>query len=169
MKEINLGNSNLKALVDNEDHIKIKNYGWNLQRSGNINYAQAKINGKMYSMHVFIMKLHKIFGPTIDHKNRNGLDNQKCNLRPATYSENRANQGRFQNNISGYKGVNRNGKKWEASINHNGIKYWLGTFTSRIKAARVYDKKAEELYGEFAFLNFPYVDVTFIPMNLKLF
>jgi len=42
-----------------------------------------------------------------------------------------------------------------ASIEHNSKKVWLGRFKRAIDAARAYDKKAIELHGEFACLNFP--------------
>lgn len=58
---------------------------------------------------------------------------------------------------SNYVGVCRNKRKnkWEASISHLKNKVWLGLFTNEIDAAKAYDKKALELYGEDAKINFP--------------
>jgi hypothetical protein len=45
-------------------------------------------------------------------------------------------------------------KKWIASIGFNRNKIHLGLFTNEEDAARAYDRKAMELFGEFAYLNF---------------
>jgi AP2-like factor, euAP2 lineage len=56
-----------------------------------------------------------------------------------------------------YKGVYRHAarKKWMAVIISNGRSHWLGQFESEEDAARAYDQAAKELFGEFAYLNFP--------------
>lgn len=40
-------------------------------------------------------------------------------------------------------------------IQRNGKKYWLGSYTSEMEAAEAYDRKAIELLGKGAILNFP--------------
>lgn len=58
-------------------------------------------------------------------------------------------------NSSGYMGVTKNGKNgWTAGFNHMGVRYRLGTHRTREEAARQYDKKAIELLGDTAVLNF---------------
>jgi hypothetical protein len=37
----------------------------------------------------------------------------------------------------------------------HGKEIWLGTFCNKVDAARAYDRKSVELFGEFAFTNFP--------------
>ena len=61
-----------------------------------------------------------------------------------------------RNNTSGYKGVmwRKNRQKWISKINKNKNRYYLGHFDCPIEAAKAYDKKAIELYGEYANLNF---------------
>src|SRR5258708_16286059 len=63
--------------------------------------------------------------PATDHVNRDGLDNRRCNLRPATGSQNAANKGRQSNNTSGFKGVNWNDGAWQASLCVNGRREYL--------------------------------------------
>ena len=63
----------------------------------------------------------------------------------------------YSSNTSGYRGVswNNNKLKWSASIQKDKITYYLGTHATPEIAARVRDRKAIELYGEKAILNFP--------------
>ncbi len=92
----------------------------------------------------------------IDHRDGNGLNNQRSNLRFCTHAENMRNRNIQKNNTSGYKGVswNKNARKWQAVIKYNGTHIYLGLFFCLVSAARTYDGKARELYGEFARLNF---------------
>lgn len=66
------------------------------------------------------------------------------------------NQVKKQNRSSSqYRGVYKKGSKWHAMIQHDGKKLWLGSFFHELDAAEAYDKKAIELKGELATLNFP--------------
>ena len=56
---------------------------------------------------------------------------------------------------SQYRGVTKKGNHYYSMIQRNGKKYWLGSYTSELEAAEVYDKKAIELLGKGAILNFP--------------
>jgi hypothetical protein len=92
----------------------------------------------------------------VDHRNRNGLDNQRHNLRVATHTQNRVNSGPRSDNRSGFKGVSfcKARNKWQAGLNSKRKYKFLGYFVSPEEAARAYDAAAKSLWGEFAFLNF---------------
>ena len=93
-----------------------------------------------------------------DHKDRNGLNNRRNNLRQATSSQNVANQSLRSNNTSGYKGVSwdKASGKWVAKVKVNGKQQQhLGLFSDPIEAAKTYDRAALKAFGDFAFLNFP--------------
>lgn len=91
-----------------------------------------------------------------DHKDGNGLNNQRRNLRSATHAQNLYNRGCNKNNHSGYKGVcwDRHVHKWRVYIREKGNLHYLGLFTNKIKAAKHYDKMALRYFGKFAKLNF---------------
>ena len=101
----------------------------------------------------------------VDHINGNGLDNRRENLRIATNSQNHGNRPKQRGNYwSVYKGVYRDSKRlhlgWYACIGSgktpNGVnREYLGRYESEVDAAKAYDKRAKELFGEFAYLNFP--------------
>jgi len=90
-----------------------------------------------------------------DHIDRNPLDNRRCNLRPATSSQNGYNRDRHKNNTSGYTGVcwARRKGKWRAQIRVNKKLKHLGYYDDLKEAARVYDKAALKYHGDFATLN----------------
>lgn len=94
-----------------------------------------------------------------DHINRCKWDNRKANLREASIQQNGFNKAVFKNNSSGYKGVTHaiyRGKridKWKARIRHHDKLIYLGVFQTKEEAALAYNRKAIELFGEFACLN----------------
>ena len=69
---------------------------------------------------------------TVDHINRDKLDNRKENLRTVTRTQNQLNKGRQKNNISGYEGVtwDKRKEKWVSRISVNRKQIFLGQFTS---------------------------------------
>lgn len=143
------------AIVDAEDYDRLAQHKWCAVRSKDTFYAQRWSNGKSVSMHRVIMRAPK--GLICDHKNHNGLDNRKGNLRLCTNAQNQYNKRPKKDCSSKYKGVilRRDYKRWRAKIGFKRKRVNLGDFTDEIKAAVAYDDKAIELFGEFAYLNFP--------------
>ncbi len=107
-------------------------------------------------MHRMVMGVED--GRLVDHANHNGLDNRRTNLRIATWTENCWNKRKpISDSSSRFKGVMWDKRRgtWHVMIGHNGRKIFIGYFDDEEEAARAYDVKAKELYGEFAALNFP--------------
>ena len=90
----------------------------------------------------------------VDHKDRDGLNNQKFNLRLTTQIQNRANSC-SRIGVSKYKGVvlNKPCKFWRARISFMRKSYALGYFINEIDAAKAYDTAAVKFHGEYANLN----------------
>jgi hypothetical protein len=166
MKEIELHSKKypgLVALVDDADYELVSAHRWHPKAGPHSRtfYADSsfRINGVTtnLAMHKLITGYAKV-----DHKDHNGLNNQRHNLREATCAQNNANQVLPCTNKSGLKGVRwvvRHSHHryyyhyWLARIQINGKTIHLGYFKSQIEAALAYDLAAIEAYGEFAYTN----------------
>lgn len=156
MKKIELSTKGTKhknkyfALVDDDDYLFLSTYSWALHSSKKrvVKYAITRINGKTILMHKMILTLKD---KIIDHKDRNGLNNQRSNLRYVTHSINMQNSKTRSNNSSGFTGVDYRAdkKKFRGRI---GLSF-IGYFNSPIEAAKAYNQKAVEIYGINARLN----------------
>jgi hypothetical protein len=142
------------AVVDAADYEWLSKYKWTALVVGDKVYAIRSHKGKTILMHREIMQPAQ--GMVVDHIDGNGLNNCRGNLRVCTPQQNTFNS-RPRPKKSKFKGVRYDAEtgKWIAEITHNGIKYHLGTFATEVEAARAYDRKAVELQGPYARLNFP--------------
>lgn len=143
-----------EALVDDEDFESISRYTWHpiTREDRSAIYAATKIAGKNVYMHRMILNYP---ASGVDHRDRNGLNNQRENLRIATQTQNQMNTGPTKRNKLGLKGVTPSRGKFQAQIGHGPRVLFLGRFETSKEAALAYDKKAFELHGDFAYLNFP--------------
>jgi hypothetical protein len=143
------------ALVDKEFGHLLK-YRWHLSDKG---YAMARIvpgrGQKLHKMHRLISEKPNP-GHTIDHINRDKLDNRSCNLRIITFRENSYNSALSRKNTSGYKGVGfmKTKQKWRAYSRGDNYKHiHLGLFDTPEKAAIAYNNYVKDEIGECAYLN----------------
>lgn len=150
MKTILLSQEKI-TLVDDEDYEWLNQWKWFYHNYG---YAVRidKHTHRLVLMHREIIKTPK--NMKTDHHDGNGLNNQKINLRICTNSENMCNRGKTKYNLSGFKGVTKQGTRWRAAIEINQKTKKLGCFSTPEDAAHAYDKAAQELHGEFAKTNF---------------
>ncbi len=167
MKEIELTRG-YKALVDDEDFERVKVFKWKSliskrKHRQDVVYAcrnQRKVNGAHWTDQVCIYMHRFILGCPghVDHKDGDGLNNQRDNLRECTRSQNSANQKK-QKGSSRYKGVSwhAGGKKWQVHIKTPQKNMYLGLFADEADAATVYNFAALEHFGEFAVFNTPEV------------
>lgn len=145
------------ALVDVDDWPLVQTFTWCASKGQFTTYVVANIvkaNGRrtMIKLHRLIMDAQ--VGQLVDHRNHDGLDNRRHNLRVATSSQNGANN-RPTSNRSGYKGVGWHALrgKWRAYITVDRRTRHLGLFTDSWEAAQAYNAAAIEAWGEFAYLN----------------
>jgi|TARA_R110000824_G_scaffold71132_5_gene182367 hypothetical protein len=153
------------ALVDDEDYSRVveaisKRAKWYAHVPHTSKKYYAMNGNRDLSIHRVVMNAPK--GMDVDHINGDPLDNRKENLRICTRSENCRNRKVRTTSKSGYKGVYTTPYgRFQAYIGNPDKKsrhISLGTYDAPEEAARVYDRKALELHGEFALLNFPRED-----------
>ena len=91
----------------------------------------------------------------VDHIDGNRTNNLVTNLRWCTHSQNQGNRMKQSNLSSIFKGVyfHKQNMNWIAEITIKGKKIHLGCYKTQIEAGKAYNKKAIELFGEFAKLN----------------
>jgi hypothetical protein len=156
------------TIIEPPDYYAYSKYKWILSADGNNFYAvrEAKIGPKktkIVSLHREIMNAPK--GILVDHRNGDGLDNRRENLRLATYSQNNINKPKKANTSSIFRGVcfEKCCQEWGVFTRVNGKQKRIGRFKDEVEAARAYDRAALKYHGEFARLNFPREDYVVRP------
>lgn len=153
MKEIKLTQGQV-ALVDDEDYEFLSQWKWYAIKDKTTFYAARAERKTTIQMHRVILGLtdSKIEG---EHKDHNGCNNQRDNLRIATRSQNCANRPSFKNSSSKYLGVSwhKKNKKWVAYIRKDGLRKYIGSFNKEEDAALSYNSLAIQYFGDFANLN----------------
>lgn len=147
------------ALVDDIDSY-LADMKWHARPNHKTVYASRNIypNGKTSAIWMHRIVLERMLGceltslNIVDHRDMNGLNNTRSNLRLATTAQNNINRSPSVKSQTGISGVywEKHIRKWRAQMKVNGRNISLGVFDNfdDAKAARI---KAEiEQYGEFS-------------------
>lgn len=125
----------------------------------NTGYRVVSIKDVKYLAHrLLYMIYHKLdyssLPKIIDHKDGDITNNSKDNLRGCESNVPNIYNCKPQKGKSKFKGVSHNGFSWTAQIMINRKSVYLGSFKTEEEAAKAYDLKAVEAFGEFAWVNF---------------
>ena len=156
MKQIPLTQGKF-ALVDDADFNYLNQWKWYAKKGVDTFYAKRDqyINRKRNFIWMHRLILHAPDNMEVDHISHNGLDNRRGNLRLVTHQQNCMNQQVRKDKSSKFKGVywDKQCKAWVAKIQNKKKRLNLGYFDNEIDAAIMYNQKAVELFGEYAWLN----------------
>lgn len=145
------------ALVDEPDFPLVAGLKWSAVFSCGHWYAARNrsrgVKPRTELMHRRILDARP--SEIIDHRDGDGLNNCRLNLRRATKLQNQTNSKLRRDNSSGFKGVHSHKGRWRAKIQVIGITIHLGVFQTAEEAALAYDAAARIHFGEFGSLNFP--------------
>lgn len=146
-----------QILVDDDVYIWASKLRWSTLFSGGQVIHNNTVKGKPIKRSLPREVMGNPKGLVVDHINHDRLDNRRENLRVCTHGQNMMNRSinKTMKGKSQYKGVTwfKPTQKWKGTITCRGKSIHLGYFTDEKHAALMYNQAAEELFGEFAFLN----------------
>lgn len=147
------------AMVDDEDFEYLNQWKWFALKCKGPVYAARNQGQKQGGKHKIIL-MHRLIlnvpkNKEIDHKDGDGLNNLRSNIRICNHQENHFNSRSRINTSSMYKGVYWDGrrKRWRARLGIEGKMKHIGYFNDEIQAALAYNHTATIYFGEFARLN----------------
>jgi hypothetical protein len=150
MKRIPILNSELYAIVDDDDFEAASAYTWRLNEPHpGILYARATVGGVRVFLHRFIASRMGLSGDVIDHKFHFGLDNRRAGLRLATRGQNSANR-RTKASSSGFPGVHKSKYGWIVRFVKDGKMNYFGLHKSIADAIAVAKSAGAVTHGEFS-------------------
>jgi hypothetical protein len=140
-----------EAVIDATDVPLIDGKNWHSYIAKSFRYAVTNVAGedgvrRHLRMHTAITGF-----PMTDHRDGDGLNNRRSNLRDVTFVENNQNARKRADNTSGYKGVTWNNRlgKWHAAIRAHNVRHHLGYFDTPEAAHAAYANASARLHGEF--------------------
>lgn len=153
---IKLCNNNGLVRVDEEDFEALNKYNWCLFKSEKWTYAVRTEcrNGKQKTifMHREIMNV-KGKEVYVDHKDGDGLNNTKINLRVSNNRFNQYNVGKKQNSGQKYKNIRYlGGDRYQIRMRTpDGVRIHKNV-KGEEQAVKIYNELAIKYHGEFAYL-----------------
>lgn len=152
LRKIGLGSDRFTT-VSEEDYEFLSQWRWRSLKIRNTHYAVRGEGKKLIYLHRVVLSRMGVTGDVADHRDGDGLNNGRENLRGLSFQENAWNRGPNRNNTSGFKGVVAVGNKWAVYIQNGKQRRCVGRFDNKIEAAKRYNEAVRERIGEVGWLN----------------
>jgi hypothetical protein len=135
-----------KALIDEDDYERVSQFKWRATVRNTVVYAGRGWREDGRQRHEYLHRFIVVAKPgdEVDHRDGNGLNCTKLNLRSVTHAQNAMNRGRFSKGISFHKRM----KKWQAYITLDGRHVHLGVFETEDEAKAVREAAVERHFGD---------------------
>lgn len=154
MKKIPLSQGQF-ALIDDEDFSIVSQHKWYAYKNRYTFYVRTNVLNKgirgTLLLHRLLLNAKNV--EQIDHKDRNGLNNQRNNIRICSASENMIN--RIFKNSTGFRGVFKIKKtgRFTGAIQVDKKRVTVGCYATAKEAALAYNNMARKIHGDCAILN----------------
>lgn len=137
-------------LIDDFDEKYVRHFSWCTISD---RYVGRRSGSQIIYLHRALLNVGDDI--EVDHRDGDGFNNQRDNLRVATRSQQLANARTRSDNTSGFRGVHFDKRRglFAAEIKVGPKRYRLGRFRDPIEAACAYNAAALKHFGEFARVN----------------
>jgi hypothetical protein len=140
--------NNLVAYIDVQDWYVVSQHRWHARKDGNTFYAATRrprphTDTEFITMHQLVAGRMKILSPEqpeVDHKDRNGLNNCRENLRAANRSQNAHNRKARGYFFDGSR--KKNPFRVQTGGKHG---RYIGRFATKEEAIEAYNKEKERV------------------------
>lgn len=148
MIELPISNGRYVTLIDDEDEAWVTQWKWHGHPTNRTVYVQRSYPKPTLLLHRALLDAPRHL--QVDHRDTNGLNNQRSNLRLATSGQNAANR-RFKPGASGVRGVifHQRSQRWRATILGGAQKRTVGAFRTFDEAVAARLAAEVEYYGDF--------------------
>lgn len=146
----------LVTLIDAVDYDLVSSHSWQAHEARSKVYASRMAGGRGGRSRQYLQRVITGAKPgwVVDHLNGDSLDNRRNNLRVCGFDKNAQNCS-YDRRMNGFRGVSKHGRRFRARIQYQGVTKHLGGYASALEAAEAYDRAALEMFGPFAWTNFP--------------
>lgn len=140
------------AIIDEADAVLVAPYRW----ISDVRKTTVYVRGRLPRQASGGVYLHRLLtgNAMTDHRDGNGLNNRRQNLRPCSQQENCLNSR--PKRAGKFKGVffDKRRSRWYVQLYKDRICYFGGSYDTPLQAAIAYDRLALRRHGSFARLNF---------------
>ncbi|CAI2359420.1 unnamed protein product [Moneuplotes crassus] len=157
------------SVREKESHPELKNLVFKITRAKPSNGAHNILKRCKESNQAKVLQKRKSRAPKLEIRQRlirlrQRILEKNISGFTASVKRTRYTTNKYLGRRSKYIGISKNNTNWQALINVNHAKKYIGTFLHELDAARTYDLYSVAMQGEKGLLNFSYTDSEMVEM-----